>query len=113
MPAPKLTGPTHSNTLHLGAALDQNPTLTGLLQRLQQSRQRFAAIREELPPSLRDQVRPGPLDDTNWSLLVSNGAAASKLRQLQPTLEAALFAQGFERTSIRVKVQSRALPDKA
>ena len=102
----KNSGPTSPGTLALGAALDQSQPLARLLQRLQESRARFAAIRELLPDTLRDQVRAGPLDEISWSLLVSNGAAASKLRQLVPALEAMLISQGWQATSIRIKVQS-------
>ena len=106
MPERKITGPTSPGTLALGAALDQSQPLARLLQRLQESRVRFATIRELLPVTLRDQVRAGPVDESGWSLLVSNGAAASKLRQLVPTLEAALVSQGWQAMSIRIKVQS-------
>jgi hypothetical protein len=102
----KITGPTSPGTLALGAALDQSQPLARLLQRLQESRARFAAIRELLPDTLRDQVRAGPLDESGWSLLVSNGAAASKLRQLVPALEARLISEGWQVTSMRIKVQS-------
>lgn len=101
------TPPHHrSATLALGAALDQSEPLARLMQRLQESRARFAAIQEHLPETLRDQVRPGPLDDQGWSLLVSNGAAASKLRQLIPALETTLLSQGWQISSIRIRVQS-------
>ncbi|HYN58757.1 MAG TPA: hypothetical protein VET87_04280 [Rubrivivax sp.] len=106
MPERKITGPHSPGTFALGAALDQSQALARLLQRLQESRARFAAVREQLPDALRDQVRPGPLDDEGWSLLVPHGAAASKLRQLLPTLEATLLAQGLQVTSIRIRVQS-------
>jgi hypothetical protein len=102
----KNSGPTSPGTLPLGAALDQSQPLARLLQRLHESRARFAAVRELLPDTLRDQVRAGPLDEISWSLLVSNGAAASKLRQLVPALEAMLISQGWQPTSIRIKVQS-------
>jgi hypothetical protein len=95
-----------SGTLALGDALDQSQPLARLLQRLQQSRERYATIVEHLPDMLRDQVRPGPLDDAGWTLLASHGAAASKLRQLLPTLDAALLAKGWPATPIRIKVQS-------
>jgi len=107
MSAPKLNRPAHPGTLHLGAALGQSAPLTGLLQRLQASRDRLAAISEQLPETRREQVRAGPLDDTGWSLLVPHGAAASKLRQLLPILEAELLSRGWQRTAIRIKVQSR------
>jgi hypothetical protein len=107
MGAPKTDKPTAAGTtLHLGAALDRSQPLALLLQRLQGSRERFEAIRQQLPEALRDQVRPGPLDDARWTLLVSNGAAGSKLRQLLPALEATLHARGWQGTSIRIKVQS-------
>jgi hypothetical protein len=106
MAEPKTPGASSPGTLALGAALDQSQALARLLQRLQESRVRLAAIREHLPEALRDQVRPGPLDDEGWSLLVSNGAAASKLRQSVPTIEAALRAHGWNVASIRIKVQS-------
>jgi len=98
---------SHSpGTWGLGAALDQNQALTRLLQRLQESQARFAAIHEHLPAALRDAVRPGPLDDAGWSLLAQSGAAAAKLRQLVPELEAALLQQGWQTTPIRIKVRS-------
>jgi len=91
----------------LATALDQSQPLTALLQRLQQSRARFAAIEPHLDAGLRSTVRPGPLDDAGWSLLVTGGATAAKLRQLLPQLQAALRAQGWPDTPIRVRVQAR------
>jgi hypothetical protein len=102
----KTSSTSSPGTLTLGAALDQSPPLARLLLRLQESRARFVVVRERLPDALRDQVRPGPLDDAGWSLLVSNGAAASKLRQLVPALEAALLNQGWHETSIRIRIHA-------
>jgi cytochrome c-type biogenesis protein CcmH/NrfG len=96
-----------SGTWALGTALDQSQPLALLLKRLQESQARFASIREQLPEPLRDAVRAGPLDEAGWSLLAQSGAAASKLRQLLPDLEAALARQGWQATPIRIKVQSR------
>lgn len=100
-------------TWALGAALDQSPPLTLLLQRLQDSRARFDALREQLPESLSAELRPGPLDEAGWTLLVPGGAAAAKLRQLRPALEAALQAHGFAPLPIRVRVQARRSVDGA
>jgi len=102
----KVTGTLHPGTLPLGTALDQSQPLVRLLRRLQESRARFDTIGAQLPDTLRDQVRPGPLDDDGWSLLVANGAAASKLRQLVPLLDATLLAQGWPVASIRIRVQA-------
>lgn len=106
---PKSNGALSPGTLPLRSALDRSAPLSNLLQRLRESGARFAAIQDALPPALQRQVRPGPLDEQGWSLLVSNGAAASKLRHLLPTLEAALLAKGWQRTPIRIKVQSAAV----
>jgi hypothetical protein len=102
----KTLSPQSPGTWALGAALDQSQALTRLLQRLQESQARFAAIRECLPDNLCGAVRAGPLDDAGWSLLVQSGAVASKLRQLVPELEAALQSRGWPATPIRIKVQS-------
>jgi hypothetical protein len=100
------SSPQCSGTFALAAALDQSDSLTRLLQRLQESQARFAAIGDLLPEPLRVAVRPGPLDDAGWSLLAHSGAVASKLRQLVPELQAALQSQGWQATPIRIKVQS-------
>jgi hypothetical protein len=87
-------------------ALDGHAAFGRLLQRVQASRQRHQAIRDLLPDTLRAQVRPGPLDDDGWTLLVPNGAGAAKLRQLLPQLQAALRAQGWQDLPIRIRVQT-------
>jgi hypothetical protein len=104
---PNASTPAVRGTLALADALDQSQPLTNLLQRLQQSQARFTAIREQLPPSLRSEVRPGPIDEAGWSLLVPSGAIASKLRQLLPELQAALAAGGWPETPIRIRVNAR------
>ena len=106
MPSPTPSAAAHPGTLALAEALDRSQPLALLLQRLQQSRERFAAIQAQLPASLRAQVRPGPLDEAGWSLLVPGGAAASKLRQLLPELQAALRTQGWPELPIRVRISA-------
>ena len=71
------------------------------------SNARFAAIASLLPEPLRAQVRPGPIDDEGWSLLVSNASVAAKLRQLLPRLADTIRAQGWADLPIRVHIRTR------
>lgn len=74
-------------------ALSANESLSRLTARVQASRACLAQLRPLLPEALFAQLRPGPIDDQGWTLLVPNGAVAAKLRQMLPELQAAL-AQG-------------------
>jgi len=97
-------------TVPMQAALAGSEPLARLVQRLQASRERFAAIAELLPPGLADAVRPGPVDEDGWSLLAAHAAAAAKLRQLVPRLEQRLRERGWEATPIKVRIQPRQRP---
>lgn len=90
--------------LTLSEALGQSVPLARLRERIDASNGRFAAIQRRLPRTLAHHVRPGPLDDESWALLVPNGAVGAKLRQLQPVLEAALRDAGWPARTIRIKV---------
>jgi Dna[CI] antecedent, DciA len=91
-------------SLPMTEALAQSTPLASLLERVRESEARLDAVRGELPPGLAGQVRAGPLDEAGWTLLVSSGAAAAKLRQCLPRLQQALQAQGRPELAIRVKV---------
>jgi hypothetical protein len=92
----------------LATALGRSEPLTGLLQRVHESKARYATVQGLLPAGLRETVRPGPLDDSAWVLLVGNAAAAAKVRQLLPALEAALKDRGWAGPAIKIKVLPRA-----
>lgn len=92
-------------TLPVAEALARSTALGGLLQRVRDSNARWDAVRGALPAPLAAQVRPGPLDDEGWTLLVPSGAAAAKLRQCLPRVQAALDAQALPARHLRVKVQ--------
>ncbi len=100
----------HKGTLALGEALDHSTELGLLMARLQASRQRFETIRNLLSAELQGAVRAGPLDDSAWTLLADSSAAAAKLRQLLPRLQAQLKQAALDHPPVRVKVQPRAAP---
>jgi hypothetical protein len=92
--------------LSLTHAIDASERLAGLAARLAESERRLAAVAPLLPEPLRREVRPGPVDDEGWSVLVSNAAVAAKLRHLLPRLTDELRAGGFRDLPIRVRVRS-------
>ncbi|MFT4196014.1 DciA family protein [Ottowia sp.] len=85
-------------------AVEQVPTLARLGQLAAESAARLRAVQPLLPPGLRELVRPGPIEEESWCLLVPHNAAAAKLRQLTPALLASLRAAGYPVGAIRIKV---------
>lgn len=97
-------------TLSVTDALDRSEPLAHLLERLRRSRALWTSIQPMLPTGLDTDVRPGSLDTACWTLLAANGSVAAKLRQLAPRLLAHLQQQGWQGTSIKVRVQPRDAP---
>lgn len=94
-----------SNIFSLEQAVGAAPHLAVLTQRIRASQSYLDGIQHLIPAALRRHIKPGPLDDGVWCLLVSNAAASTKLRQLLPTLQRALTQNGAQINSIRIKVQ--------
>jgi hypothetical protein len=90
--------------LPLRDAMQQSAPLARLFERLQETQARFDAVREMLPPGLRSQVQPGPVDEQGWCLLAGNAAVAAKLKHLLPLLARRLGQRGFAAVALRVKV---------
>jgi hypothetical protein len=100
------TPPTRRlHAVSLQQAADESPTLAKLAQLARESRERLDAVEQLIPHSLRSAVRAGPIEGTTWCLLVDSNAAAAKVRQVIPALQAHLCDRGWEVTSIRLKVQ--------
>jgi hypothetical protein len=97
-------------TLPLGEALDHSTPLAALMARVQAARRRFDLMRPALPAALQAAVRPGPLDDEGFTLLADSSAAAAKLRQCLPTLQALQAEAGLPPLALRVKVLPRTAP---
>ena len=87
-------------------AADASPTLARLAQLARESGERLKAIEAFIPATLRASVRPGPIEGDTWCLLVDGSAAAAKLRQVLPALQAQLSRRGWQVTAIRLKVGS-------
>ena len=98
--------PVTPDALRIEQALQQSAPLAHLQALLRDSNARFDAIRAGLPAALAPHIKPGPVDETGWSLLAANASVAAKLRQLQPRLEDMLRERGWQVSAIRVKVQS-------
>jgi hypothetical protein len=97
--------PQVPDALSIDKVLAGAEPLQRLQQRLRDSNARFDAVRACLPPALLPSIKAGPLDDDQWTLLVSNQAVAAKLKHLQPYIESALNDQGWRRCVLRIKVQ--------
>ena len=93
----------HAVTL-LQASQD-SPTLARLTELSDDSVARLEAIQSLIPASLRTAVKAGPIEGPVWCLLLDNGAAAAKIRQLLPAFGSHLRSKGWEVNSIRLKVQ--------
>ena len=91
----------------LRQALSASEPLARLLHRLQASREALEAVRADLPPEIRALVQAGPWDEQQWTLFVHSAAAAAKLRQCLPALQARLQQSGRAAVAIRVKVLPR------
>ncbi|KAB2905246.1 MAG: hypothetical protein F9K35_01875 [Burkholderiaceae bacterium] len=87
-------------------ATEDSPTLAKLAALTRDSSARLHAVELLIPATLRAAVQAGPIEGNTWCLLVKSNAAAAKLRQLLPALEAHLRRKGWEVTSIRLKVQT-------
>lgn len=85
-------------------AVGNSPVLARLTELVQESNDRFKAIESLLPAALHDAVKAGPIDGESWCLLVSSNAAAAKIRQLIPLIQARLLGKGWKVTSIRLKI---------
>lgn len=79
--------------------------LARLTELTRDSVSRLKAVEALIPTALRPSVKAGPIDGPIWCLIVDNNAAASKIRQLLPSMQSHLRAKGWEVNSIRLRVQ--------
>ena len=96
---------TTRTSVTLEQAICSHPTLAQLMQIADESQQCMKIIEPFLPAALRSKVRPGPITEGTWCLLVCHAAAATKLRQLSPAFLAALRSKGHAVRHIRFKIE--------
>jgi len=94
----------HAVTLQQAA--DESPTLAKLVALTRESSERLKAVEFLVPPALRAALQAGPIEGQTWCLLVKSNAAAAKLRQLLPAMQAHLRSKGREVNVIRLKIQT-------
>jgi hypothetical protein len=91
--------------LRLEQAISSAPSLAALQERVRESQRCLEQVKPLIPQSLRQHVEAGPIEGTEWCLLVCSAAASTKLRQLLPALLVILNENGLKITGIRIKVQ--------
>ncbi len=94
-----------NHAITLLQATQESETLNRLCELARESAQRLKSIESLIPASLRSCVQAGPIEGPVWCLLLANNAAAAKIKQLLPALQAHLRSKGWEVTAIRLKVQ--------
>jgi hypothetical protein len=92
-------------SITLQQAFQDAPSLARLSELSADSVARLKAIETLIPAALRPALKAGPIDGAVWCLIVGNNAAAAKVRQLLPALQAHLRSKGWAVDSIRLKVQ--------
>ena len=90
--------------LSVHQAAGNSPSLAHLAGLVADSNARLKTIEPLLPDTLRTAIKAGPIDGESWCLLVSSNAAAAKIRQLLPLIQARLLDGGWKVTSIRLKI---------
>jgi hypothetical protein len=93
------------HTVTILQATQDSPTFARLTELTRDSVARLRAIEFLIPVSLRSMVTAGPIDGPVWCLILSNNAAAAKIRQLVPSFQSHLRVKGWDVNSIRLKVQ--------
>ncbi len=96
--------PSIPSAVPIRQALEASVPLHGLLQRMRLSESRLQRLLAIIPKGLHKQIKAGPADEENWTILVASPAVAAKVRQILPTLTTAVAQQEKRTVLIRVKV---------
>ena len=107
----RLTGLSHNGgmakinqAVTLMEAAQESPSLAHLTELTRKSSLRLKILESLIPGPLRNAIQAGPIEGTEWCLLVNSNAAAAKLRQMLPALQAHLHRHGHSVEKIRLKI---------
>ena len=98
------------HTVSILQASQDSPTFARLTELTRESVERLRSVEFLIPAPLHASVTAGPIDGPVWCLILSNNAAAAKIRQLIPSLQSHLRVKGWDVESIRLKVQLNKFP---
>ncbi len=87
-------------------AAHESPTLSHLTQLALESNDRLKSIEPLIPQGIFKTMKAGPIDGATWCLILDNNAAAAKVRQLSPAIQAHLRTKGWNIDTLRLKVQT-------
>jgi hypothetical protein len=93
-----------NQAITLMEAAQESPSLARLTELSRESSLRLRTLQSLIPGPLRTTLQAGPIDGSEWCLLVSSNAAAAKLRQMLPALLAHLQRHGHSVEKIRLKI---------
>jgi hypothetical protein len=99
------TAQRFNGMLSLEQAVGTAPSLAALQQRIRESQRCLAFVAPLMPLTLRPFVKAGPIEETQWCLLVGSASASTKLRHLIPSMLLVLQENGVQVNAIRIKVQ--------
>ena len=88
-------------------AAQESPSLARLTELTRESSLRLKILQTLIPGPLRTAIQAGPIEGSEWCLLVNSNAAAAKLRQMLPALQAHLNSHGHQVDKIRLKILQR------
>ncbi len=89
----------------LRETLRESEQLRALTHVAAASRARLETVKPAIPKALHAALLAGGVDDTGWTLLARNAAAAAKLRMLKPHLQL-LLQERFGPGELRIKLMA-------
>ncbi|MCZ8236532.1 MAG: hypothetical protein ACK520_02220 [Inhella sp.] len=87
------SAPVVPPAMPVAQALSAHPGLAQLTALARAAQERLIAVKRLTPAHLHGALVAGAVDAEGWTLLVTHAAAAAKLRQLHPQLQAMLQAR--------------------